>query len=287
MGVKEVPLPTYFIEGPSASAEAKYGSVVPGGDVFPKCTYLGPGGLELVGKLTVGFLSQRHTDKDIEKIVEPASSSTFLGADIFLSTDWGQGVAAGYDLSAMGVRDAAGTGSSTVADLAVVLRPRYHFAARPGIYFQRPPYKNHASKPKSKLSHVTRFLSLAPASVAKEKARKWLHAISIEPIPYMTLAALVDEPADVTESPYSVFRTAGMASHKWEGSGGQGEAGRRTCPPASLPTTCNVVSRTMEWWLEFGSRRERILPSSPLRGTRRHARPWMPGASPLAVLACG
>jgi hypothetical protein len=225
MGVKEVPLSTYFIEGPSASAEAKYGSVAPGSDVFPKCTYLGPGGLELVGKLTVGFLSQRHTDKDIEKIVEPASSSTFLGADIFLSTDWGQGVAAGYDLSAMGVRDAAGTGSSTVADLAVVLRPRYHFAARPGIYFQRPPYKNHASKPKSKLSHVTRFLSLAPAAEAKDKARKWLHAISIEPIPYMTLAALVDEPADVTESPYSVFRTAGTASHKREGSGGQGGAG--------------------------------------------------------------
>ena len=53
---------------------------------------------------------------------------------------------------------------STVADLAVVLRPRYHFAARPGAFFQRAPYRNHASKPTSKMSHVTRFISLAPVS---------------------------------------------------------------------------------------------------------------------------
>ncbi len=55
-------------------------------------------------------------------------------------------------------------GDSTVADLAVVLRPRYHFAARPGAFFQRAPYRNHASKPTSKMSHVTRFISLAPVS---------------------------------------------------------------------------------------------------------------------------
>lgn len=27
-------------------------------------------------------------------------------------------------------------GDSTVADMAVVLRPRYHFAARPGVFYQ-------------------------------------------------------------------------------------------------------------------------------------------------------
>lgn len=51
-----------------------------------------------------------------------------------------------------------------MADLAVVLRPRYHFAARPGVFFQRAPYKNHAAKPTSKMSHVTRFVSLGPVS---------------------------------------------------------------------------------------------------------------------------
>jgi len=210
MGVKEVPVPTYFMEGPSTSAEAKYGSVLPGSELCPNCKYLGPGGLELVGKLTVGYLSQRHTDKDIAKILEPASTSTFLGADLFFTTDWGQHVAAGHDsyLSESGISNAADVGSSTVADLAVVLRPRYHFAARPSLFFQRPPYKNHATKPKTKLSHVTRFVSLAPVSESKEKSKKWLHAISIEPLPYMTLEALVEEPVDVTESPYSVFKDA-------------------------------------------------------------------------------
>jgi len=226
MGVKEVPIPTYFMEGPSTSAEAKYGSVAPGGELCPNCTYLGPGGLELVGKLSVGFLSQRHTDNDIAKLLEPASTSTFLGADLFLTTDWGQHVAAGYDayLADAGINNAADVGSSTVADLAVVLRPRYHFAARPGLFFQRPPYKNHATKPKTKLSHITRFVSLASVSDSKEKSKKWLHAISIEPLPYMTLAALVDEPADVTESPYSVF-TGGQKRNGGEGGREGGEEG--------------------------------------------------------------
>ncbi len=225
-GTKEVPIQTYFYEGPSTTAEAKYGGITPGEELCPKCKYLGPGGIELVGKLTVAFLSQRHTDQDIEKILTPASSSTFLGADLFLSTDWGQHVVAGYDLTALlpGGQDPAEVGSSTVADVAVLLRPRYHFAARPSVFFQRPPYKNHAFKPKTKISHITRFLSLAPVSESKEKAKKWLHAINLEALPYMTLEALVEEPADVTESPYSVFTSSVKRDHVGAGADDGGGA---------------------------------------------------------------
>lgn len=100
-GSQEAPLPTYFIEGPSASAEAAYGAITAGDELCANVKYLGSGGLELIGKLTVGFLAQNHTEADIEKILTPASSSTFLGTDIFLTTHWGQRVAAGYDLSAL------------------------------------------------------------------------------------------------------------------------------------------------------------------------------------------
>lgn len=58
---------------------------------------------------------------------------------------------------------------------------------------------------------------------SKDKARKWLHAIGVEPIPYMTLEALVEEPADCTPSPYQAFAGAG-AGQKRTAAGGE-EAG--------------------------------------------------------------
>lgn len=112
-----------------------------GDELCANVTYLGSGGLELLvnKRLTVGFLSQNHTEADIgaygawhrgylptasraptqtlnqnsltspnpptnttsERMLGPCRSSTYAGADIFLSTHWGQRVAAGYDLSAL------------------------------------------------------------------------------------------------------------------------------------------------------------------------------------------
>lgn len=100
-------------------------------------------GMEVIGKLTVGFLSANHSEQDkgtrlhlhaphtpltltyiLESSLRPSlrgigplrrsrcscalsatimkmatASSTFMGADLLLTTEWGQGVAAGYDLS--------------------------------------------------------------------------------------------------------------------------------------------------------------------------------------------
>lgn len=36
-----------------------------------------------------------------EKMLGPCRSSTYAGADLFLSTHWGQRVAAGYDLGTL------------------------------------------------------------------------------------------------------------------------------------------------------------------------------------------
>jgi hypothetical protein len=40
---------------------------------------------------------------------------------------------------------------------------------------------------------------------SKDKNRKWLHAISIDPLAYMKREALVEEPADCTDNPYRAF----------------------------------------------------------------------------------
>jgi len=55
----------------------------------------------------------------------------------------------------------------------------------------------------------------------KDKNRKWLHAIAIDPVAYMSREALVEEPADCTDSPYEAF-----SSSKRQGDGGGG-AGKK------------------------------------------------------------
>lgn len=65
---------------------------------------------------------------------------------------------------------------------------------------------------------LARSTSSPPQS--KDKARKWLHAIGIEPIPYMTLEALVEEPADCTPSPYQGFGGGGGKRAAADGGGG-------------------------------------------------------------------
>lgn len=55
---------------------------------------------------------------------------------------------------------------------------------------------------------------------SKDKGRKWLHAIGIEPIPYMTLEALIEEPADCTPSPYQGFAGPGAKRSTADGDDG-------------------------------------------------------------------
>jgi hypothetical protein len=40
---------------------------------------------------------------------------------------------------------------------------------------------------------------------SKDKARKWLHAISIEALAYMSRDALTEEPPECTDTPYAAF----------------------------------------------------------------------------------
>ena len=65
--------------------------------------------------------------------------------------------------------DAETTGSSLIADLALALRPRYHFSALEGAYYERLPYRNHKVLAES-AKHATRFLGLAKVgNPAKQK----------------------------------------------------------------------------------------------------------------------
>ena len=62
-------------------------------------------------------------------------------------------------------------GSQAVSQLALTLRPRYHYAGTQGVFYERQPYRNHVTL-KEPAKHVTRFLGLANvANKTKEKVK--------------------------------------------------------------------------------------------------------------------
>ena len=58
-------------------------------------------------------------------------------------------------------------GSEAVSQLALTLRPRYHFAGLQDVHYERPPYRNHKVLAES-ARHVTRFIALAKVGNPKK-----------------------------------------------------------------------------------------------------------------------
>lgn len=84
-----------------------------------------------------------------------------------------------------------------VADVAQACRPRYHIAASPDIFYQRPPYTN---RDLGAGAVCTRFISLA--GVGNAGKAKWVHALGLAPAAAMAAAELNAQPDGCTASPY-------------------------------------------------------------------------------------
>jgi hypothetical protein len=215
------PIPTYFYEaGKSASLQAalkEHQSEVQ--ELAPSLFYLGSCGIKSVGKLTIAYLSRSHSSHDLEIVRKIGGMGGYGGADLLLTSDWPRGFdsdlpdAACEQLQALGVHLSA-AGDAAAAGIAVITRPRYHFAAGQGVYYQRLPYLNSsagssnssAQTSQKGRTHVTRFIGIGSCAAANggavDKTAKWLHAISAEPIAYMTKEALAEEPIGTTDNPY-------------------------------------------------------------------------------------
>ena len=220
--VPEAPVPTWVLELPAGSA------VAAGGSLGPNVTYLGACGVTTVSEraggsgakvMSVAFAGGAGS---VAGLLDACGAPGFMGCDVFLSSDWPRGCDVGADDAAVaGLRDlgvyAHAVGSDRVAEAAVACRPRYHFAGTHGAFWARAPYRNARDPPAHRKSHVTRFVALGQAAKSKDKRRKWLHAVDVDPIPYCALAALAAEPAGCTDSPYvclgpSVAPTPRMAA---------------------------------------------------------------------------
>ena len=103
--------------------------------------------------------------------------------------------------------------SSQLSELVCAVVPRYHFTSFPIGFYQRPPYKNCRKE-----VLYTRYINLQPINDVKDKAKKWLHALSVEP-----LSSYAHDPelssAVATLCPYisSMKRSASGLKRNWDG----------------------------------------------------------------------
>ena len=81
-----------------------------------------------------------------------SNHGSYLGCDIFLSSEWPQSILSIIPQETrVKLNDATGTndfsdvstfGDCDIADLAAAVRPRYHFATTHGVFCQAPVYRN-------------------------------------------------------------------------------------------------------------------------------------------------
>lgn len=170
--------------------------------------------------LTIGFLGPRIR-LPCKSFEDKSKHTSFLGCDVLISGEWGQGMSSkngaltaedrgaitlGGDSAESSTNGDVSTemGSYDVAELVATSRPRYHLAPGPSIpvqvgetvkvrhrFIASLPYRYPATSSTSgDTSHAGRFLamgSVLPTAEVKTlgKAFKFIHAVGIVPLAYM------------------------------------------------------------------------------------------------------
>ena len=222
-------VPTYLASLPSfVSAEQQ---------LPPSVIFTGTG-LATVSTLTVTFWSSSASASgdELPSLREKASHPAYRGCDLLLSEDWPKDMHHFVDEAEHQAMQACfgpgtmGMGSAAVASVATVVKPRYHFSCARNVFFQRSPYRNNADAAaaaaasaaagtsnygpsgRAAAAPCTRFISLAGVSLSKDKDKKWLHALSLEPIVYMSAADVAAEPPGTTDCPYVQVGSLGKSA---------------------------------------------------------------------------
>ena len=232
-GTKKFPLPLYFIDTSEISPALH--SLYPNGQQLGHNIYfLGRSGIKDINGIKIAFLSGVHndiasflfsnrgldqgphlynggyyTDKEIQKIIQDqADLKCEKGVDIFLSSEWPQGFNNNLDNS---FTTAISNCSSDVSKLALILKPRYHFAALENLFYQRPPYLN------AEGVHITRFIALGkvPRDNIQTK-EKYMYAVQLVPLMNLSKEDLLAQSIDTTPNPYKNLDTQRDSGHMLE-----------------------------------------------------------------------
>lgn len=202
-GDKVVPLRTYVLAGCIDPLNPLLAEVGPGGELAPDIVYLGISGTADLAGLRVAFISGGSDGSEVppdavSSLRACSIEAGFDGVDLLLSCAWPKGFFRQMDETSLPAdllpdRDLPEVGLDSLADLAVALRPRYHFCGGEGQFWHRPPYR----LPNS--THVCRMVGLS--RVQEDKKQVWLKAFGLVPAGAMRGAAPAP-PGDTTDCPY-------------------------------------------------------------------------------------
>ncbi|RPA95908.1 hypothetical protein L873DRAFT_1744715 [Choiromyces venosus 120613-1] len=205
-GEIRVPLPTYFGLGQYSLPLPVHEKINSSGEVCENLFFLGKktvlntsDGIRIIalgGRLDAGLATGETGGAEGETLpfYSEKDAKGLKGAnhaDLLLTYEWPEGVGNRSALAPPGVK-----GTGVIAELAVALRPRYHFAAGGEVFWEREPYRNKTKSGEDESEiKITRFLGVA--DWGNEKKARALYAFSINPKD--TNVAI---PASATACPY-------------------------------------------------------------------------------------
>lgn len=215
-GRKKAPIQTYILgpNDPKYYQQYDVGDIDDGFEFCENIIYLGKKGVfKTSSGLRVAYISgiespsgstpsPKHcfSQTDTKNLLNllKVDSSDYKGVDILLTSQWPKGVT-NYANQPPETSKCLSCGSLLLSKFVDKARPRYHFAAMEGVYYERAPYRNHMVL-KEQIRHITRFLSLAP--LGNKDKQKYLYAFTIKPMCTMLPCEINKQPEDTTENPF-------------------------------------------------------------------------------------
>ncbi|KAF8456751.1 CwfJ C-terminus 1-domain-containing protein-like protein [Kalaharituber pfeilii] len=189
-GLGQHPLPENVVE----KIRNNGGGVDTGGEVCSNLFFLGRKGvvktLEGVRIVAFGGVERQPGNEDGEGYTEQEAKVLrgLNGGDVLVTYEWPVGVERGSMVEIPGDGELPGDGeqkrkgTNGVREVAKAVKPRYHFVAGRGVFWEREPYTNEEGKSGGKVG-TTRFIAS-------------LYAFNLD------VSTTPDIPANATESPY-------------------------------------------------------------------------------------
>lgn len=184
----------------------------------------------LGGQLDPTIIAGRSKDK-YPPFYGETDAKTLRGAataDILITNEWPEGICTRSKVHFN--PEVQPLGRPCIADLDVILKPRYHFSTSGGNFYEREPFFHAPSSETDNLYPITRFISLA--SYGNNNKQKWIYAFSLEP----SASHPVAPPSGSTASPLTLSEGKRPAAEHREqilvyddGSRGRRSHKRRKC----------------------------------------------------------
>lgn len=210
-GSINVPLPTYFTVGDRPIPTRIVEKIEADDEVCSNLYFLGKRGtLKTAEGIRIVALGGKLESAEAEAKPESNASGRFQStyseadaralfgthsADILITNQWPKGIRTGSKVSTPEDKHIFPSEIQCVADVVATLKPRYHFSASDGFFFEREPFFHMPTEDSPDAKPLTRFISMA----SYESKQKAMYAFSLDP----KAAPPLTVPAGATASPLS------------------------------------------------------------------------------------